>query len=140
MPRLIICKYCGKQVPKTGNFQRFCSKSCQAKWHYYFNPKYRASIHNSYQRRYKEVRRELLEILGLKCSRCGCSDKRVLDVDHKEGKGNLERSKYKRRGGSIRYYKYLLEQIRRGSTKYQLLCANCNRIKRLERKEERKGK
>src|SRR3990167_3657310 len=33
----------------------------------------------------------VLDVLGNKCSRCGFSDKRALQIDHKNGGGALER-------------------------------------------------
>lgn len=55
----------------------------------------------------------------------GCTDLRCLQIDHKDGGGSKERKKE----GSYSMYKKMLadaEVLKR----YQLLCANCNWIKR----------
>lgn len=74
-------------------------------------------------------RRKLLDALGGRCVRCGYDDWRGLQIDHIYGGGNAERKKFK----SIEaYYKNIEEH---GTQKYQILCANCNQIKRYEQKE-----
>lgn len=76
-----------------------------------------------YQRR---KRRELIKYMGGKCAWCGFSDIRALQVDHIRGGG----SGAKRR----RVYVNILKNPN-WQTQYQLLCANCNWIKRSERRE-----
>lgn len=78
-----------------------------------------------YQRR---LRAEVLEKLGGKCVRCGFSDRRALHVDHVYGGGTVERLVL---GTSALWRKVLADNKGR----YQLLCANCNAIKRYEEKE-----
>jgi hypothetical protein len=73
------------------------------------------------------LRSNALTILGGKCNRCGFDDRRALQIDHIIGGGTKER----KHNPSAIYRK-----IRDGQTKgYQLLCANCNVIKRVENKE-----
>jgi len=76
-------------------------------------------------------RQASLEKLGLKCSHCGFADPRALQLDHKKGNGAEERRKIK---DTERYYKHIYENIE----EYQVLCANCNWIKRVELKEGKK--
>lgn len=91
---------------------------------------------NAYeQRRRAEARHELLNALGDKCTRCGFNDWRALQIDHVNGGGLADRRKLK---GSRSYNEYVLRQAQSGSKKYQLLCANCNWIKRHENHEVRK--
>jgi len=78
---------------------------------------------------YYKIKSQIFEILGNKCSRCGFSDLRVLQIDHKFGKGNEDR-KYK--NASYKYYRLILEKLKANSQDYQLLCANCNIIKKFE--------
>ena len=97
---------------------------------YYQANKERMRIPRRYaQRRYaNRLRLDVLEILGGKCRGCGTTDHRVLQVDHIGGNGNLERKRT--------YREAILQKIRQGEIGgYQLLCANCNWIKRLEQGE-----
>lgn len=84
------------------------------------------------QRNYnKENRMKIIEVLGGKCVKCGFLDWRALQVDHINGGGTKDiRSK-----GTNIYYRCLTEDIIKNPNKFQLLCANCNWIKRYENKE-----
>lgn len=73
----------------------------------------------------------IFDILGRKCSRCGFSDKRALQIDHKNGGGSKERKSI----GQRQMYANILKCLENGSQEYQILCANCNWIKRHENKE-----
>jgi hypothetical protein len=76
------------------------------------------------------LRLEINERFGGCCVRCGNSDERVLHIDHVHGGGQKELRQG--HGGGLAYY----YRVRRdNSGKYQLLCANCNAIKRFEEKE-----
>ena len=75
-------------------------------------------------------RKKVLDLLGNKCKRCGFSDKRALQIDHINGGGLKETKSFTKM-----YTKYIVEELLCGSKKYQLLCANCNWIKRAENKE-----
>lgn len=88
-----------------------------------------------YARNWKaERRQELIAAMGGKCVRCGYSDWRALQVDHINGGGNIER-----KSRTIwSFYKTL--STAPDLEKYQLLCANCNQIKRYERNENRQRK
>lgn len=80
----------------------------------------------------KKIRDEILITLGNKCIRCGYDDVRALHIDHVNGFGRKDRGeKYSR----YRYLKSTLSDLKNGSTKYQLLCANCNFIKLIEKRE-----
>ena len=74
------------------------------------------------------VRRAIIELLGSECVRCGNNDFRVLQVDHINGDGAIDRLK------SSSYEKYLKEPLE-AIKKLQVLCANCNWIKRHEERE-----
>uniref|UniRef100_A0A6M3IQ70 HNH endonuclease n=1 Tax=viral metagenome TaxID=1070528 RepID=A0A6M3IQ70_9ZZZZ len=72
--------------------------------------------------------------MGNKCGKCGIDDFRVLQVDHIDGNGYAERKQFKLSGnGTVKYYRHILEVNGEG---YQLLCANCNWIKRYEQAEQ----
>jgi hypothetical protein len=85
----------------------------------------RAAWTHSY---FAEMRRRAIEILGGKCVRCGFSDPRALQIDHVNGGGTKEIRVIQNFG----IYRKILD----GNTSdYQLLCANCNWIKRAENHE-----
>lgn len=90
--------------------------------------------------RRQEWRMELLALFGNKCNRCGFSDRRALQIDHINGGGTKEnRSMH----GTQRSRYFLIqaeEDIETFLSKYQLLCANCNWIKRYENNEVRNFK
>jgi hypothetical protein len=79
-------------------------------------------------------RRALLDAMGGKCVRCGFDDWRALQVDHVNGGGLAENRGGKT--GSKAYYAKVLAN----PDDYQLLCANCNWIKKHERQESRRRK
>lgn len=85
--------------------------------------------------RNKRLRNAVLQALGAKCSNCGYDDIRALQIDHINGGGCKEK-----RNITSTYWKYVLQEIIDGTTKYQVLCANCNWIKRHENYEYRKLK
>lgn len=81
----------------------------------------------------RRKRSEVLKRLGNKCSKCGIDDFRVLQVDHVDGGGTEERTRLKKNSHA------LYKEVMKGKTgKYQLLCSNCNWIKRYENDENRK--
>src|SRR6266850_2117627 len=107
-------------------------RRAKARARYNRNLKQRRLWRNVYsQRRRAELRQEVLKALGDRCSRCGFTDWRALQIDHINGGGLIEHQKY---SGS-RYHPHVLRSVKRGSKKYQLLCANCNWIKRYEQHE-----
>jgi len=93
------------------------------------------SQHREYQRNWSknklnEIKEKVFKKLGNVCSRCGYSDKRALCIDHKNGGGVKEL----RSLSVFQYYKKVLEDT---TGSYQILCHNCNWIKKWERKEVR---
>lgn len=82
---------------------------------------------------YEKQRTTIINALGGKCVHCGNSDYRVLQVDHING-GGVKEIKEK---GQYKYRTDIIKMIEDGTvhTKYQLLCANCNWIKRYENNE-----
>lgn len=82
--------------------------------------------------RQRQLRVEIVKKLGGRCRVCGFDDVRALHIDHVEGKGSSElRRGY---GGGLAYY----YRVRKDTTgRYQILCANCNAIKRYKNGEAR---
>jgi hypothetical protein len=68
-------------------------------------------------------------LLGGRCEFCEFNDSRALQVDHKDGHG--------RRVDPTRHPHKLLSAIVRNPDRYQLLCANCNWIKKADNEEVR---
>ena len=83
----------------------------------------------------KKRRKEILAFLGDKCKRCGYDeDYRALQIDHVNGDGGKDRKKYGHSASALK------RDVHSHPEKYQLLCANCNWIKRDEQKEQYKEK
>lgn len=88
----------------------------------------------AYARKYlRKLRQQVIAHLGGKCCRCGFGDWRALQVDHVNGGGVVERQLINGTGALMR--KVLADT----TGKYQLLCANCNWIKRYENGEGWEG-
>jgi len=84
----------------------------------------------AYQKHLRDTYREkAIEALGCKCAHCGMTDIRILEIDHKNGDGNLDRKKSR---NSIAYYKAIIEDA---GQRFQLLCPNCHALKTFEKKE-----
>lgn len=101
------------------------------KWKYESNKKY---VPN--QREYlRKVRLMAINSLGGKCVRCGFSDIRALQIDHIKGSGSRERKERNYKGN---FHMHVIKSFLNNENKYQLLCANCNWIKRHENNETKK--
>ena len=99
-------------------------------------PKYRKRKNALSKIRWREQRVALLKQVGkgvLECIKCSFSDIRALQVDHVNGGGMAEVRNSKFRNPE-RYAKH----IAKNPKNYQLLCANCNWIKKYENKEHKK--
>jgi NADPH-dependent 7-cyano-7-deazaguanine reductase QueF len=83
---------------------------------------------NATQKCRKKLKLKVFEKLGNKCVRCGITDIRVLQIDHVNGHGNKEHKE-------LKDYGFMLKVLADTEGNYQLLCANCNWIKRYENKE-----
>lgn len=118
------------------------SKSRLHKVYYRKNRKHLTEYRRNYYKTHKNIksglqmryltnlRIKVLEKFGSACNRCGFSDTRALQIDHINGGGTKDlRSKSTSR--------HLNEVLRDVDNKYQLLCANCNWIKKSENKENR---
>jgi hypothetical protein len=87
-------------------------------------------VHN---RRYEKQRRaKIFDILGRKCVSCGFLDIRALQIDHINGGGSKE-------GKKKGYNSFiLLRCVSENPLGYQVLCANCNWIKRSTHNENKR--
>lgn len=105
--------------PKTkdgkGSWCYSCSAESSRKYRKNNKKKVRET-HGNYRRR---LRMRVIKHLGGKCIECGIDDPRVLDIDHVDPVlGKREKSKY-----------YFYRAILDNGEGFQVLCANCHRIK-----------
>jgi hypothetical protein len=95
--------------------------------------------HPNYQREYvkhkSQLRRlQLFDILKQHvCIKCACSDKRALTFDHINGKGG--QTNLKMFGTRSTRYEYYIKHPDEFRREFQVLCANCNIIKKFENGE-----
>jgi hypothetical protein len=84
----------------------------------------------SFRERSAAERAKVIELLGGKCANksCGISLRDVLHIDHIAGGGSKER----RNANSLQRYRKVLKN----PENYQLLCANCNWLKRYTNEEK----
>lgn len=84
--------------------------------------------------RHRQIREVLFDRLGThSCVRCGFSDKRALHFDHRDGGGRQHRASLP--SGSAYYGALVSMSADAFRAMFQVLCANCNAIKREEREE-----
>ena len=95
----------------------------------------RAKSRSESQKELLELKTECFEKLGGVCVHCDYDiDQRALQIDHVHGGGTKERKKL---GSTAALYRKVLADT---EGNYQLLCANCNQIKKHENEEwGRKG-
>ena len=72
------------------------------------------------------IRQRIFEKYGRVCARCGFDDCRILTLDHVLNNGAEERKEIGIRGT---YYRALDPQF---ESEYQILCMNCQFVKRIE--------
>ena len=113
------CKDCSKKKVQASYYKTLSWKKYWEKNKEKFKP-----IRERYR---KDTRKKATDHLGGKCKKCGFDDERALQIDHINGDGIKDRNKQ-----ITGFYKRVIEDT---ENKYQLLCANCNAIKRIENKE-----
>lgn len=80
----------------------------------------------------RELRSKVFDLLGTKCARCGFSDLRALQIDHINGKSRTDPIGNSRQ---IVFLRRILNLGEEAKLRFQILCANCNWIKRIENNE-----
>lgn len=126
-----------KRKYRLNNIEKFKKR---ARLYYLKNRKKIIKANSAYQKEHRakvskwslqyirDRRTALIFFLGGECKRCGFDDHRALQIDHVNGGGKKEL----RKGAGYTYYKKV-EADKTGA--YQLLCANCNWIKKHENGE-----
>jgi len=127
-----------KKIEYSRQYYQTHKEKCRER-HNEYGQKYR-QIHgeklSEYARkRLEQVRWKIINLLGNKCVKCGFPDLRALQIDHVHGGGRREWREF---NGCMKYFRHILEKIKDGSKDYQLLCANCNLIKKYENHEVRR--
>lgn len=152
----MICRICSKDFSQKGN-NTTCSKKCskelrknynnqwkkehyeeqKSKWNKWRNrPEVKEVYNKKEQKRKQYYHLEVIRMLGGECANPFgknhgdfLKELDCLQIDHKMGQG--ARDKYK---GTTSYYrrlyKSLKENLRGTKNEYQILCANCNWLKR----------
>lgn len=80
------------------------------------------------------IRQKVLDFFGSTCVRCGCSEAIILQVDHINGDGAVERKKTSN-WNWLEYLKRIKADPETTRRTLQLLCPNCHWIKREENGE-----
>lgn len=115
-------------MPRKNRFDPITMRHDKAKRHEYYLKNHRWI---NYYKRWKRsqnakvLKEEIFRVLGNKCLKCGFSDSRALQIDHVNGGGVQETKLWWYRNKEA-YYRRILSEPQR----YQILCANCNWIKR----------
>ena len=126
-----------KNIEKRKQYMKEYNKKYIPKWIEKNRDKWNKLQRKIHKKQRMITREKLFELLGDKCVRCGFSDKRALQFDHINGGGLKDiKNKTKRKKVSDSYYKYYLNHPEEAKTKLQVLCANCNWIKKYENNEK----
>jgi len=73
---------------------------------------------------YRELRAQILKLLGGRCVRCGRSDESWLVIHHVKGEGAVERGPS--RGTHTSYLKAILQKVKADPKEFQVLCQACH--------------
>lgn len=112
-------------------------KDYQKNYHKKLRDKHGEELNKKSREYHKKLRLAIISAYTngtMKC-KCGYTDIRALTIDHINGGGRQER---KRIGSNSVFYNYLIKN--NFPEGYQILCANCNTIKRIENNENAKKK
>ena len=100
---------------------------------YFSNPEVRARKNEQDRNRVFEVKKIIYDVLGgAVCKNCGFDDIRALQLDHINGGGSKDKQTNRGTVKILRLYRNNLEKLKQV---YQILCANCNWIKKHENNE-----
>ena len=123
-----------QRIRKNEYLRKYCKNNREKLTEYYRQHRltHNKELKESHRMYYRRDKDKLFEILGgKKCVRCGFTDERALQFDHINGGGSLERKE----AGTNRFLVMKWVKDPDIKLKIQVLCANCNWIKRYENKE-----
>lgn len=101
---------------------------------YHRSEKGKFALKKAFLKYIHKQRLELVKFLGNKCAYCGFSNIRALQIDHILGGGVKELSN----GRNNEFYRFYNNHREEAKIKLQILCANCNWIKKSINNEVRK--
>jgi len=138
-----VCPNCERDLPSSSFYKNsskydglsaYC-KECMKRRGKKYRREHRTKVRLRHKAWRKNQRIRVLRHIGgeIKCGHCGFSDLRALQVDHIEGGGNEELKRYGHL--STLFSKILKMSVEDAREKYQILCANCNMIKKYENEE-----
>jgi Zn ribbon nucleic-acid-binding protein len=119
---ILPCTKCGVEKP-TSEFYRQHRRTYKKRNGYYHECIVCRAM--TEKLRLQILREKVFEKLGHACIKCGFANKLALQIDHVNGKGREERQAIK---SQVKFLKKVLSDE---TGLYQILCANCNWIKRL---------
>lgn len=96
-----------------------------------YREKHHDVVRTSQDNYYRRIRLETIAFFGGVCVRCAFADPRALQIDHVAGDGYRE----PKLGRQNRLYALIKQDPSTARLRYQLLCANCNAVKRIENRE-----
>ncbi|MDV3277788.1 MAG: hypothetical protein LYZ69_04890 [Nitrososphaerales archaeon] len=113
--------------------------SSQEYFHNYYlknKERFRERNKTSHAEFYAQLRSEVLSHYshGMRCQRCGFGDERALSIDHIKGD-----AKHRQNPKNSGYALYQMLRKKGFPDGFQVLCANCQAIKRRENQESRKA-
>lgn len=148
-PGMKYCSKCGRELPlnsfhrtkqqKLGRTSRCkeCVGEYAKKW---YKTQTCVESRKRYNNRARELRIRVLKHLSgdpPKCEWCPVTDPRVLCIDHLHNNGHAERQ---RMANSTIYRKILKMPLAQAREQYQVLCRNCNWLRRMNQWERERKK
>lgn len=143
------CRICGCELTPdnqyiTANYRQNICRPCKKEYTRQTSMEWRRKHPDSCRSTVKEAKKKVvMEVFShycggdIKCQKCGFNDIRALSIDHINGDGNKHREEIGRGGGHDLCYWLRLNGYPQG---FQILCMNCQFIKRHEKQEYSKSR
>jgi hypothetical protein len=128
-----ICLICNNEFESKRPNKKYCSPYCEYKAFVLKNPDYFKNHNKKWRNKLSEEVFDHYSKGTLSCAKCGFNDIRALSIDHINGGGTKEIHRIQKEGDWF-YIRLRKEKFPEG---YQVLCMNCQFIKRHENKEYR---
>ena len=143
------CSQCGRRVTSHNgdkwmgkNWCVNCGRKYRRDYNRVWQSTHRENVRRTRRKMYLAAKLRAVESLGGRCNcslngcwhegQCRITDHRILQIDHIHGGGKREVVASVSSGTARqRYYLRVVKSVQSGENKYQLLCANCNWMKRM---------